>query len=84
MHELSLKEQIILQYVTFYYEEAALLTQIERTIGKSKVESSVVSRDVFDEWSLLRMNNLKEFVLYYYWNQETFCLPGIDSYVFNF
>lgn len=43
----------------------------------------MVGRDIFDNWALLRMNNLKQFILSYYWNKGTYYLPGIDSYIFH-
>ena len=30
------------------------------------------------------MNNLKQFVLSYYWNHDTYTLDGVNSYIFYF
>lgn len=68
--------------IFFYAEKLSELSHLERTILKSNIEIDLLTKDYFNEWSFLKMNNLKEFVLSYLWVNDTLTLPGIDSYLF--
>jgi hypothetical protein len=75
------QSQIKAERMNIYYLEPGLMSSIERVMVNSRVELRLVTRDWVDKWAVLKMNNLKEFVLSYYWKGTTYELPGLDSYI---